>query len=287
MPKVFLTAEWRQLLMLNYAVERDLLAPLVPPGVELDEFDGVCYVSVVGFLFLRTRIFGVAFPFHHDFEEVNLRFYVRQRGPEGWRRGVVFVQELVPRRAIAFLARTIYGEPYSAVPMAHEIAERAGQTNLRYEWQRLGRTEFVAAQTAGEPGFVRPGSLEECITGVTTRLAGAPLNTRSSIRRGGSGAPRTSSSTPTCGRFTAPVSLPRWPPRPPLPSSPKARKWSLGAGPSSRPKRSVVEGSRGCGRAPAGSRSSFDRALRQFEGSFDFASGCAQDDGRCERRSLR
>ena len=77
---------------------------------------------------------------------------------------MVFVQELVPRRAIAFLARTIYGEPYSAVPMAHEISKRDGQTNLRYEWQRNGRTESVAAQTAGEPAFVRPGSLEEFIT---------------------------------------------------------------------------------------------------------------------------
>ncbi len=88
MQKVFLTAEWRQLLMLNYAVGRELLAPLVPAGVELDEFDGICYVSVVGFFFLRTRIFGIAFPFHRDFEEVNLRFYVRQRGRKaggaGW-----------------------------------------------------------------------------------------------------------------------------------------------------------------------------------------------------------
>ena len=164
MQKIFLTAEWRQLLMLNYAVARKLLAPLVPPGVELDQFEGVCYVSVVGFLFLRTRIFRIAFPFHRDFEEVNLRFYVRQRAPEGWRRGVVFVKELVPRRAIAFLARTIYGEPYSAVPMSHEITERTGVTDLRYEWQRDGRTEFLAATTSGQAALVAPGSLEEFIT---------------------------------------------------------------------------------------------------------------------------
>lgn len=164
MRKIFLTAEWRQLVMLNYAIDRALLTPLVPAGVELDEFDGVCYVSVVGFLFLDTRIFGIAFPFHRDFEEVNLRFYVRQRAPEGSRRGVVFVKELVPRRAIAFLARRIYGEPYSAVPMSHEITKRDGQTKLRFAWQRTGRTEFVAATTAGEPAFVAPGSLEEFIT---------------------------------------------------------------------------------------------------------------------------
>lgn len=164
MGKIFLTAEWRHLVMLNYAVERKLLAPLVPQGVELDEFEGVCYVSVVGLLFLKTRIFRVAFPFHRNFEEVNLRFYVRHRAPDGWRRGVVFVKELVPRRAIAFLARTLYGEPYFAVPMVHKTATAAGLTTLRYEWRRGGRDEFLAATMEGEPASVREGSIEEFIT---------------------------------------------------------------------------------------------------------------------------
>lgn len=150
--------------MLNYEVKPILLAPLVPLGVELDHFDGACYVSVVGFLFLRTRICGVGVPFHRDFEEVNLRFYVRQRGPDGWRRGVVFVKELVPRRAIALLARTIYGEPYESVPMAHQITTTNGLTSLRYEWQRHQQTEFVSGAVAGEPAFVSPGSLEQFIT---------------------------------------------------------------------------------------------------------------------------
>ena len=150
--------------MLNYPIDPALLAPLVPPGLELDSFRSVTYVSVVGFLFLRTRVFGIAFPFHRDFEEVNLRFYVRHRTPEGWRRGVIFVRELVPRQAIAFLARVIYGEPYSALPMSHLIKKSAGLTSLRYEWRRKGRTECLAATTAGEPTLVAPGSLEEFIT---------------------------------------------------------------------------------------------------------------------------
>ena len=150
--------------MLNYAVDRKLLEPLVPSGLELDTFRSLNYVSVVGFLFLRTRIFGIAFPFHRDFEEVNLRFYVRHRAADGWRRGVVFVQELVPRRAIAALARAIYGEPYSACPMSHSIAEQNGELQLRYEWQRNGRTEFLSATVAGEPTLAAPGSIEEFIT---------------------------------------------------------------------------------------------------------------------------
>src|SRR5262245_22166860 len=103
---VFLTAEWRHLVMLNYEVDRALLQPLVPSGTEIDFFGGRTFLSVVGFRFIRTRVRGLAFPWHRDFEEVNLRFYVRRRGADGWRRGVVFVREIVPRRLIAFVART-------------------------------------------------------------------------------------------------------------------------------------------------------------------------------------
>ena len=161
---VFLTAEWRHLVMLNYPIERALLEPLVPPGLELDEFGSITYVSVVGFLFLQTRVLGIPFPFHRNFEEVNLRFYVRHRAPEGWHRGVVFVREIVPRRAIAKLARLLYGEPYSAFPMTHAIERDAEKLRYRYTWQRDGRREFIAAAATGEPQPMEPGSLEEFIT---------------------------------------------------------------------------------------------------------------------------
>src|SRR5258708_27224969 len=95
---IFLTAEWRHLVMLNYPVEPTLIEALVPPGLELDDYGSITYVSLVGFLFLQTRVAGIPFPFHRNFEEVNLRFYVRHRRPQGWRRGVVFVREIVPRR---------------------------------------------------------------------------------------------------------------------------------------------------------------------------------------------
>ena len=98
MKRAFLRAEWRHLAMLNYAVDRSLLASLVPRGTELDEWRGRTYVSMVGFLFLGTRVLGVPIPFHGCFEEVNLRFYVRRRSGDEWRRGVVFVKELVPKR---------------------------------------------------------------------------------------------------------------------------------------------------------------------------------------------
>src|SRR5881227_3140759 len=100
----FFSAEWRYLAMLNYEIDPAILRPLVPAGTELDGWGGVVYVSMVGFLFLRTRVLGVSIPGHRNFEEVNLRFYVRRKVDGAWRRGVVFVKEIVPRRAIAAVA---------------------------------------------------------------------------------------------------------------------------------------------------------------------------------------
>jgi len=101
----FLTANWRYLAILNFVVDPAIIAPLVPPGTELDYENGDTFVSVVGFLFLGTHLLGLSIPLHRDFEEVNLPFYVRKKSADTWRRGVVFVSELVPRRAIALVAR--------------------------------------------------------------------------------------------------------------------------------------------------------------------------------------
>ena len=173
--RAFLTAEWRHLVMLNYVVEPSVLKRFVPPGTELDFHGGQTFVSVVGFRFLRTRVFGWAFPFHRNFEEVNLRFYVRRQAAEGWRRGVVFLRELVPRRAIALIARTCYGEPYTALPMRHRIDLTTEKIRVNYGWRRQGRWESVRAAAEGRPRAVEDGSLEEFITehywGYTARKA--------------------------------------------------------------------------------------------------------------------
>ena len=106
MPGPFLTARWEDLVLLNYRCPPEWLAPLVPRGTELDPWKGDTLISLVGFLFRNTRVLGLRIPFHHTFEEVNLRFYVRRTMPDGEvRRAVVFIRELVPRVAIATLAR--------------------------------------------------------------------------------------------------------------------------------------------------------------------------------------
>jgi len=134
--RVFLTAEWRDLAMLNYEVQPGLLAGYVPPGTTLDSFEGKTYVSLVGFCFSRTRLWGnVAVPLHGEFEEVNLRFYVRRREGSEERRGVCFIAEIVPKRAIAWTARLVYGENYRRFPMEHRVARNALGKTAEYGWR--------------------------------------------------------------------------------------------------------------------------------------------------------
>ncbi len=161
-PGVFLTAEWKQLVLFNYSVDPGLLKPLTPAGVELDSFAGHTYVSLVGFQFNNTRVAGFAIPFHRCFEEVNLRFYVRRSE----KRGVVFIRELVPKLAIAATARLFYGERYSRVPMGHTIQEQPEMNALEAEyWWGFERKKCVMRlNTAGDSFLPAEDSLSQFIT---------------------------------------------------------------------------------------------------------------------------
>lgn len=139
----------------------------MPAGLELDDFEGRALVSLVGFLFLDTRVLGVPLPFLQRFEEVNLRFYVRRRAAEGWRHGVVFVKEIVPRWPIALGARWLFNEPYRTMPMRHHVdlaggAPRAGGT-LAYEWKSSGRWHQLSARVGTRLGPAVPGSPQEFV----------------------------------------------------------------------------------------------------------------------------
>jgi uncharacterized protein len=160
----FLTANWRYLAMLNYVVDPGLLAPLVPLGTEIDFENGETFLSVVGFLFLDTRLLGFPIPVHRDFEEVNLRFYVRRKSADTWRRGVVFVCELVPRRVIALVARACYPENYLAVPMKHEIEHLDENLRVEYSWRRGRKWESLNMSATGEPQTIPAGTHAEFIT---------------------------------------------------------------------------------------------------------------------------
>jgi uncharacterized protein len=150
--------------MLNYELSPNLLEPLVPAGAEIDRWQGRLYASVVGFLFRETRILGLSIPGHRTFQEVNLRFYVRRHVRDELRRGVVFIRELVPRRAIAATARLLYNEPYRTVPMRHRIDTIGEETTREYAWRVGADWTRLAARTEGDPRPLRLGSEEEFIT---------------------------------------------------------------------------------------------------------------------------
>jgi uncharacterized protein len=162
---VFLSAEWRYLAMLNYEVSPELLNPYVPRGTELDSFNGTTFVSLVGFRFLNTKLFGILpIPLHTDFDEVNLRFYVRRFEARTDKRGVVFIREIVPRRAIALVARLAYGENYVALPMKHEIETRGSAITANYQWKLNGRWCGLRAEASESASQAAEGSLEQFIT---------------------------------------------------------------------------------------------------------------------------
>jgi len=163
--KPFLTAEWRWLAMLNYEVPPEILKPWIPRGVELDPWQGKTLVSLVGFRFLNTRVMGLAIPGHRDFDEVNLRFYVRRKMADGWRRGVVFIRELVPKPMIAAVARIVYEEPYMAVRMHHKIEPQSGVPSLvEYGWTFRGEPCHLRVNTQGDLRALRDGEKAEFIT---------------------------------------------------------------------------------------------------------------------------
>lgn len=160
MSRPFLSAEWRHLVMLNYRVDEKLLQPHVPAGTELDHHDGTCFASVVAFEFVDTRVLGAPIPFHRDFTELNLRFYVRRAVGGQSRRGVVFIREVVPRPAIALIARLIYNEPYVSLPMRSTV--RGG--TVRHEWRRGGRWKGLSALATEAAAIPEAGGHEEFIT---------------------------------------------------------------------------------------------------------------------------
>ena len=159
----FLTAQWRNLVILTYAVDPARIIDLVPAGTTLDWWHRQAYVSLLAFQFLDTRILGTPIPFHQDFEEVNLRFYVRRSTDEGVRAAVVFIRELVPRQLVGGMARLLYREPYQVVSMRSKVSP-GPPPDVEYQWDSTGHWCTLAAAGKGEGHEPAPGSLDEFLT---------------------------------------------------------------------------------------------------------------------------
>jgi uncharacterized protein len=163
MLKTFLSARWKNLIMANYAIDPAILKPYLPAGVELDFFEDRTYVSLVGFLFQDTRLFGMPIPLLGSFEEVNLRFYVKRTLGTELRRGVVFINETVPYAAVAWLANALYKEHYVAIPTQHSILQTTGSLNVTYRWKKNQQWNHMAVQANPLPEPMVEGGPEEFI----------------------------------------------------------------------------------------------------------------------------
>jgi uncharacterized protein YqjF (DUF2071 family) len=161
--KTFLKAEWENIIMANYEIDPSLLIPYLPKGTELDYFNGKTYVSLVGFLFKDTAIFGIPIPFLGTFEEVNLRFYVTRKVEEVNKRGVVFINETVPNKLVAFVANKLYKEHYSAVPTKHIIKENENRMTLNYLWKVQNNWNYIEVEVEGGSRTMEKNTIEEFI----------------------------------------------------------------------------------------------------------------------------
>lgn len=159
----FLTAFWKDLIMANYKIDPAILKPYLPNKTEFDFFSGDAYVSLIGFMFTDTKLRGFKIPYHVNFEEVNLRFYVRYNDNGEWKRGTVFIKEIVPKRAISIVANTIYHEKYVTKPMKHVIHQTTDGLSFCYQWMHNKRLNKIEAVTEINAKHLVHGSEEEFI----------------------------------------------------------------------------------------------------------------------------
>jgi uncharacterized protein len=163
MMSIFLKAKWQNLIMANYEIDPSYLLPFLPKGVELDYFKGKTYVSLVGFIFKDTSIFNIPIPFMGTFEEVNLRFYVVRKVGNEIRRGVVFINETVPNKLVAWIANKLYKEHYIAIPTKHKWTFLNTKKEVEYQWKVNNKWNSVYVNANATKHKMEMGSIEEFI----------------------------------------------------------------------------------------------------------------------------
>lgn len=163
MTDTFLSARWENLIMANYAVDPVALKPYLPHGIELDFYNKKAYVSLVGFMFKQTSLFNIPIPFFGTFEEINLRFYVKRIEGAFVKRGVVFINETVPYKPVAWLANKLYKEHYMAIPTKNSIVTDQSGKKIKYEWKINNAWNHIVVNATAENEEMKPGSVEEFI----------------------------------------------------------------------------------------------------------------------------
>jgi len=153
--KIFLTAKWLHLINITYKIDQNILKPHLPKRLELDTIDGNAFISLVAFDFVDTKVKGMKIPFHVNFPEINLRFYVKNKA----QRGVVFIKEFVPKLMISFIANTIYNEPYKTAEMKSEVIIK-DNIGVKHILKINNKEYFIKLSAKNEPSTPRITSHE-------------------------------------------------------------------------------------------------------------------------------
>ena len=161
--KIFLSAQWQYLAMLNYIIPKEILIPHLPPQTELDLYNGEAMASIVGFLFKNTKVLGVKWPLHTHFEEVNLRFYIKHFDGTQWKRGVAFISEIVPKPIISLMANKLYNEPYQTMKMNHNIHQDKNTITAEYQWKSKTQWNTLKVTAQNKPTLILPNTPEDFI----------------------------------------------------------------------------------------------------------------------------
>ena len=160
----FLTAEWNDLAIVNYEIDPEFLKKYVPIGTQLDLWNGKCYISLIGFMFENVKVLEIKVPFHVNFEEVNLRFYVKRFENNQWKRGTVFIKEIVPKHAVTIVANLLYNEHYQTLKMGHSRTENEVSKQFEYEWLKNSKWNSIKMKTDKIPMNIELNSEAEFIT---------------------------------------------------------------------------------------------------------------------------
>lgn len=160
---LFLKANWENIIMANYEIDPAILVPFLPKGVELDLFDGKAYMSLVGFMFKKTKLFNVKIPWFGTFEEINLRFYVIRKEGNTAKRGVVFINETIPYPIVAWMANKLYNEHYTVVPTRHQISRAEVTKKVNFEWLLNKKWNSIYVEANSESFPMKSESLEKFI----------------------------------------------------------------------------------------------------------------------------
>ena len=160
---IFLKANWENIIMANYEIDPKILKPFMPKGVELDLYNGKAYVSLVGFMFKKTKLFNIPIPYFGTFEEINLRFYVIRKDENQIKRGVVFINETIPYPIVAWVANKLYKEHYTVVPTRHSITNDFKSKKVKFEWKINNSWNSINVEASNKSHNMKTGTLEKFI----------------------------------------------------------------------------------------------------------------------------